>query len=524
MSLRLSSLDPNEPRATKDCRICNRRRIKCDRSLPTCKKCDLKSLSCPGYGLRIQWGQGVASRGKLTGKTLPVLEPVSAAESDKGVKGSLDPTNSAASLGDRLTKNESTSTSSLSESLPTPDATTTPLDSTVLETMPEHLPSLLQDPGVQELLQHYDTQVASVMPWIDGPTNGWRTVMLPLTTKSLSLLLAILALAAEHFTVTKKQNRRSDYYRDWSLRLLAQDLRKDLEEDSLGERNEHVSGTLATILILCNMEMIRSDNELWTVHWKAVRTITRRWTTTNPPTLPLDPSLRFLMKEAFVYDVFASSTTFHQGESIPASIVSDSDRNIFSDWLEIIQQVTHTERCLHDDPNSAQVSHHLRDANFLRDRFEYARASSLHYSHLVQLNSGATSLRSDLAQLIDIFHYSGLLYSFQALLNIEDSRPARQELVQHTIHSIDQVQECNAFQHDFVWPLFIIGTESRASPDLQRFVESRVQTAMRSTGFSNCEPSLRFLQRFWQTSPDTVVDWLQFGRQEADRGFTFLVI
>lgn len=509
-----------------DCRICNRRRIKCDRSLPTCKKCDLKSLSCPGYGLRIQWGQGVASRGKLTGKALPVLEPASSstADADKTLKGSPDPTHSGTTLGDRLTTFESTSTPSTSESVSTPDLAPAPLDSTDLEPMPENLPSLLQDQGVQELLQHYDKEVASVMPWIDGPTNGWRTVMLPLTTKSLPLLLAILALAAEHYTVTKKENRRSDHYRDRSLRLLAQNLRKDLEQDSLDKRNEHTSATLATILILCNLEMIRSDNELWTVHWKAVRTITRRWTTPNQATPPLDPSLRFLIKEAFVYDVFASSTTFHQGDSIPSSIVSDHDRNIFSDWLEIIQDVTRTERCLHDDPNSAQVSHHLRDANFLRDRFEYARASSLHYSHLVQLHSGAPSLRSDLAQLIDIFHYAGLLYSFQALLGLDHSGPARQELVQRTVLSIDQIRECNAFQHDFVWPLFIIGTESRGSPDLQQFVESRVQTAMRSTGFSNCEPSLLFLKRFWQTLPETTVDWLQFGRQEADRGFTFLVI
>ncbi|KXT10822.1 hypothetical protein AC579_1949 [Pseudocercospora musae] len=72
MSPRISSLDPSEPRASKDCRLCNRRRIKCDRSLPTCKKCDLRSLDCPGYGLRIRRDQGVASRGKLSGKALPI--------------------------------------------------------------------------------------------------------------------------------------------------------------------------------------------------------------------------------------------------------------------------------------------------------------------------------------------------------------------------------------------------------------------------------------------------------------------
>jgi hypothetical protein len=55
-----------------DCRVCNRRRIKCDRRLPTCNKCEKRGLQCSGYGLILKWDQGIASRGNLKGKSLPL--------------------------------------------------------------------------------------------------------------------------------------------------------------------------------------------------------------------------------------------------------------------------------------------------------------------------------------------------------------------------------------------------------------------------------------------------------------------
>ncbi|KAK6350331.1 hypothetical protein TWF696_006563 [Orbilia brochopaga] len=68
-------VDDNAPKATQDCKVCNRRRIKCDRALPTCGKCRGRNLECPGYGLVLKWGQGVASRGKLAGKSYPIRNP-----------------------------------------------------------------------------------------------------------------------------------------------------------------------------------------------------------------------------------------------------------------------------------------------------------------------------------------------------------------------------------------------------------------------------------------------------------------
>ncbi|KAF4533954.1 Acriflavine sensitivity control protein acr-2 [Lasiodiplodia theobromae] len=60
---------------TKPCHNCRRRRLKCDRSLPGCQKCIKTGQECLGYGKLFLWNQGVASRGKMMGKSIPIQTP-----------------------------------------------------------------------------------------------------------------------------------------------------------------------------------------------------------------------------------------------------------------------------------------------------------------------------------------------------------------------------------------------------------------------------------------------------------------
>jgi hypothetical protein len=55
---------PKEP-----CHNCRRRRRRCDRSLPHCQRCHRAEEECLGYGKFFSWVNGVASRGKMTGKS-----------------------------------------------------------------------------------------------------------------------------------------------------------------------------------------------------------------------------------------------------------------------------------------------------------------------------------------------------------------------------------------------------------------------------------------------------------------------
>jgi hypothetical protein len=58
--------------AEKPCHNCRRRQLKCDRSLPACTKCAQTGQECLGYGKLFLWNRGVASQGKMMGRTFPV--------------------------------------------------------------------------------------------------------------------------------------------------------------------------------------------------------------------------------------------------------------------------------------------------------------------------------------------------------------------------------------------------------------------------------------------------------------------
>ncbi|KAI1628746.1 fungal-specific transcription factor domain-containing protein [Exophiala viscosa] len=504
MSLRLSSLDPNEPRAARDCRTCSRRRVKCDRSLETCRKCALKGLPCPGYGLRIQWGQGVASRGKLTGKAIPVLE--------------------AAPAKYQTERNTATSTSSTPYNFAMSPDTIHNKFGLNLDLALFHPPDYVESNAFRDLIHYYDHVVAAVMPWVDGPDNAWRTIMLPLAMESEALLLAILALSAEHYssktgsTLTGEHGPLSAHYRERSLQLLAQNLRTELAENQKAHQGP-ACAMLATILVLCNVEMIHCDSAVWPVHWKAARMITRRWTSSHHPRPTLDSGFRFLIKEAFVYDVFGSTTTFDGEEQIPCSVLDGEDTQLFTQWLQLVQEVTIVERRRHAAMPADQYQLHSADMIQLQKRFKEATESSL----LISQSLGFEGLQSDIATLLVLYQQAGLLYSYQAL-HRKDSALARKDCVESVVDSIRLIQNLDSFQHDLVWPLFLVGTESRNNPSRQKFAESAMLEAMRSTAYSNCRLALEFLRHFWTTDELVVVDWIQFCRQESQKGLSFVVI
>ncbi|KAK5331543.1 hypothetical protein LTR93_000546 [Exophiala xenobiotica] len=58
--------------AADDCFTCVTRNLQCDRRRPYCSKCLDDGHDCGGYKTQLTWGNGVASRGKLRGLSLPI--------------------------------------------------------------------------------------------------------------------------------------------------------------------------------------------------------------------------------------------------------------------------------------------------------------------------------------------------------------------------------------------------------------------------------------------------------------------
>ncbi|KAI5806422.1 fungal-specific transcription factor domain-containing protein [Peziza echinospora] len=57
------------PIADSDCYTCRRRRVRCDRALDTCRKCTKAGHECAGYKKGFRWVGGIASRGKMMGRS-----------------------------------------------------------------------------------------------------------------------------------------------------------------------------------------------------------------------------------------------------------------------------------------------------------------------------------------------------------------------------------------------------------------------------------------------------------------------
>jgi hypothetical protein len=285
-----------------DCRVCNRRRIKCDRATPSCNKCIKKKLTCPGYGVILNWEWGVASRGKLARKTIPSLSPVTASSSGTSdglpsiastpssidvedsdplpVMQNMVPAQVSEALHDALVMTEEIESSERSNQYPEQDSLVD--RSTVyykpglhIRINPTAYPTsgILQDSTSRFLFHHYGTIIAPSMVWVDCLENQWRTIIMPMALHSTPLLVSVLAFAAEHLSALlpddqisgNPYSRRQNAYRDRALRLLASDMRSDAitsgviptSETTLSYRNNITNSVLASILVLCNLETVR---------------------------------------------------------------------------------------------------------------------------------------------------------------------------------------------------------------------------------------------------------------------------
>jgi hypothetical protein len=79
-----------EEAAKKACHNCQRRRRRCDRALPNCRKCEHANEECLGYGKLVTWVDGVASRGKMLGMSFDQFENVSRGHEAEAASVPLD--------------------------------------------------------------------------------------------------------------------------------------------------------------------------------------------------------------------------------------------------------------------------------------------------------------------------------------------------------------------------------------------------------------------------------------------------
>lgn len=455
--------------------MCTKRRIKCDRSLPSCKKCEVRRLQCSGYGRRLKWCRGVASRGKLAGKTFPTAE--------------LAP---------------------VQEDNPEIIYTEFAID---FNLSPSPYSGLLKDISVRRLIHYYDHAIAATRAWVDSPDNSWRNIIIPLAMNSPLLLHSVLALSAEHMSArVPSSGLEPGRYRRKSLKLLSQALSSELHteppiaDSTPGHHQDSANEILAALLVLCSLEMVQSSLTLWRLHLCAARIMTQRRLTLTK----LDSTTQFLIQEAFAFDVFACTTIVLEPDPLPNNMLSLVDnRTIFMDYLQLLQRVTATERHRAAELCQGIIADPI-DILDLETRFEGSRTRTLRLSQHLPFVS--TSLHEDFEHVVEIYHYAGLIYTYQSLVPFPENREHILCCLPSLFGSLVHIADSAFLAQDLVWPLFIAGTESHGNTLRQDWLRDKMATAMRNTGYSMCIRALEFLDRFWGAKGGARMTWVEFAR------------
>lgn len=204
----------------------------------------------------MKWNQGVASRGNLKGKALPVKDVQSAPSISETVEGPKSPEIQVSQSNEYV---QGITTSSALETSYVPN-------SLIL--------FQLHNADERRLLYHYDHVVAPNMAWANSPENPWRHVIIPLALESPPLLNAILAFAAKHINAvsfpTSKESTSvmpvffPDTFQQRAIKLLAREIQELAVAESspnsiTGDQNffgNRSNVILATMLVLCNVETV----------------------------------------------------------------------------------------------------------------------------------------------------------------------------------------------------------------------------------------------------------------------------
>ncbi|EXJ95213.1 hypothetical protein A1O1_00333 [Capronia coronata CBS 617.96] len=488
----------------EDCPTCVRRRIRCDRSLPLCIKCSKKGLACPGYGPRLRWANGVAVRGHLKGRTTPYVE--------KAVKPSASSKNPPFP---KATKSPET------ESIPRPTAS-------LIDPLERLFPGFPEPATRLRLLEHYDQNIAGLMVWIDSDKNEYRRLVLPLANRQPVLLLAILAISAQHLAVTT--NVESDFSaraRDAAVTMISSQIRQVTGRlaDGFDLASEIDVDTavwmLASMLTLASYEMAESESGAIAAdsHRQAARTLVNALATTNRENNDL---FNFLRNQLSIYDILASTTSFNslstRGAILPAP---DHSKHIFSEYLSVLQQITvmswqHWGSDSSTEPGVRRLPWSPADA---RARFELARGSTLMAAGLLELCWDAR--RRDFIRIVDIYHHAGLLYTYRCLFQGHVDAADVSASATVLFERLSQLEDHASCRQNLPWPVFIAGTECRGHRERETFVANLYEGIARCMGFKHYLEILHFLKDLWSCEDH---DWLELARRYSANGNPILAV
>ena len=382
------------------------------------------------------------------------------------------------------------------------------------------------------LLQHFLTHVTPRLRWIDHD-NPWRRLVLPLSTTSNCLRLAVLSLSATHLLATSITGREQaqalavlrDCLRGSCLRSLSLRMRHDLDQPCAAGDDVDQSPTtkiLATMVVLSYVEFLLPEPKEWHLHLRACRATCDRQRMFRNLAGTASPVIRFLQTAVATFEVFEMPSSFLSLET-PTHVTQITFEDAFWTFTVVLQEIKAREQSLQIRRKSGLPNPGV-DMTVWCHRLE--QAYSLALSSTSSVWKGLVRQWEVFCKVVKAHYHAALIYAYQALVP--------RHLPCYMIHSaLDGLStelesilmgDVRDFDHDMFWPLFIAGTESRRNEARKVAIQGGFHQLISSTGFCCNYRALDFLQTFW-SDPSGLLsrNWIEYARHNDQKFGLFLV-
>lgn len=366
------------------------------------------------------------------------------------------------------------------------------------------------------------------MVWIDSDTNEYRRLVLPLAERVPVLLLAILAISAQHLAVTTKSDSSfSQRARDAAVSMISKQIQQVTSRlaDGYDLDSEIDPDTavwmLASMLTLSNYEMTESETGAVAAdsHRQAARTLVNALATTNRENNAL---FNFLRNQLAIYDILACTTSFTPMSTFEVILPAPDHSNlIFSEYLSLLHRVTVWSR--ERDEGESSGDSNLFTAPIsptdARAGFEQARGSTLMAAGMMELPRDAR--RRDFIRIVDIYHHAALLYTYRCLFRGNVDQTDVSSSATGLFERLSQLEDRASCMQNLPWPVFIAGTECCGNSEREVFIATMYNDIVRDMGFQHYVEILHFLNDLWSRG---IAHWPDLARSYQANGKQILAV
>ncbi|KAL2803132.1 fungal-specific transcription factor domain-containing protein [Aspergillus granulosus] len=436
------------------CHTCRRRRLRCDEAKPLCQRCAAAGIECQGYGNLILWVDGVASRGKMMGKSFSQAPAIP------------DGTNAVASPA---CARPSTVSSYRERVDPFPN------------TAPSILQYSLLDPWLQQMgdhtrhyLSHFLTNVGNDLVVHNLPSSKPNPLrgLLEFAERNPALFHVVIAMSANHMHNLLKRTPEAQKYHIDGLRFKGRALQL-LSQDLMHITSANYTAVLASSMLLSELALLESGDDTWRIHVGAAARLVQGITmssSTDPQGLGVEQYsfCSWIISRLILQDMF--------GSSLSSTTASWNIQELCSSHPSIdsalrIAELDHYSSC------PAQISRLIIATSSLYRTPGYLachdQPTGCISSSIQEFDPSDWALALQPFTPTDDFterYHIGSAYKAAAALYASQLPPSEyacphlptepQDLVNEILHHISLISRTNPLFKSTIWPMSIAGAET----------------------------------------------------------------